>query len=207
MPIASGVVIDGWVAGELRMLAHGRVKGVSFLRTVQMIHDLIGRGVLSSEMLEVELSRDALSIVEHKLEPSLWYSVQAVDELSKLVVDYLGDGDAAFMQVVGGRALGALLERETFRAFIEGAMKRKGNEGDTLIGLASLLYDFGTWRYEGEDLRSFKIVMDDAEPLPDLATHSIKGFIHALVEHCTGVSLTIDVRRPWRGRLEFVAAS
>jgi hypothetical protein len=188
------------------MAAGGRVKGVSFIRTIALVQGLVERGLVSQEALTVQLSPAALALLDQKIEPSLWYPLAEVDELSRLLVDIEGHGDPDYMRGVGAGALGTLLERDTFRSFIEGAMRQKeGGDGKTLVQLAGLIYDFGRWHFEGDDLRRFVVVMEDAEALPDVAAQTAAGFIEALVLHCTGDAVHVEAARPDPGRVVWTA--
>jgi hypothetical protein len=184
----------------------GNVKGASFLRTCEAVHGFVEQGLISRDALEVQLSADALRLLEQKVEPSLWYPLDAVDELSRLLVDFEGEGDPRYMCTVGERSLHGLLERDTFRNFIEGAMLQIGNEGPTLIRLAGLIYDFGCWTFEGDDLREFVVTLDEAGSLPEIAPHTICGFMEALVAHCSDHRVRVTLDRPSRDRVIFRAA-
>jgi hypothetical protein len=184
----------------------GHVKGASFVRTCALVEGMVSRGQISREALAVQLSADALTLLGQKIEPSLWYPIHVVDELSRILVDVEGEGDPTYMRGLGAGTLGALLQRDTFRSFIEGAM-RHGSEGTTLVQLAGLIYDFGVWRFEGEDLTRFTVSMAEAEALPELASHTVSGFMEALVQHCIGQAIRVEASRPepdraiWTARL------
>ena len=187
------------------MAKAGRVKGASFIRAWEKLRGLVEGGVVSRDALRVQLSPDAFALYEEKILPSLWYPLAAVDEFSRVLVDLEGDGDPAYMRSVGANALGALLERESFRSFIEGAMRQRDGEGQALVQLAGLVYDFGEWTFEGRDLFEFRATMVDAEPLPALAAETIAGFVEALVEHCMGTPIRVTAERPELGRVVFDA--
>jgi hypothetical protein len=182
----------------------GRVKGASFIRTCVLVEAMVARGQVAREALVVQLSSDALMLLDQKIEPSLWYPIRAVDELSRLLVDVDGECDPTYMRGLGVGTLETLLQRDTFRSFIEGAM-RHGSEGATLLQLAGLIYDFGGWQFEGDDLTDFRVIMIDAEPLPELATHTVAGFIEALVAHCTGRAIRVEASRPEPDRVIWMA--
>jgi len=182
----------------------GRVKGASFVGTCESVAKMQARGEISREALMVQLSPAALQLLDAEIEPSLWYPMPAVDELSRLLVEIEGEGDPRHMRRIGAATLGTLLQRETFSSFIEGAM-RQGSEGATLVQLAGLIYDFGIWRFEGDDLAHFCVSMRKAEHLPDLATETVAGFIEALVEHCTGGAIQVEASRPERSRAIWTA--
>lgn len=177
------------------------VKGASFQNTHQMVKDLLTGSVLDRQAVEVRFSKGAVEMLDAKIEPSLWYEVGIVDEFSRLVVDIRGDGHPEFMQEIGRQALPGIIERESYKQFIDGAMKQRGREGQTLVGLASLLYNFGEWTYVGEDLVEFQVVVDDVGPLPELAGYSAAGFVEALVQYCTGDRIQATPRREGPDRL------
>jgi len=182
-----------------------KVKGASIIRPVETIRELIAKGEASELSLQVRLSAETFALLDSKVEPSLWYPLHVSDELSRVLVDLVGDGNPDYLRTMGGDTLRYMLERDTFRSFIEGAMAQKGREGANLVGLAGLVYSFGVWRYEGEDLRDFTVTIDEATPLPDNASQTIVGFIQALVAHCTGDQLDVEPSRPTRDRVVFRA--
>ena len=190
---------------EVRMVTQGKVKGASFIRSVDIVEGLVERGLISRDALEVRLSANAVRLLEEKIEPSIWYPLDAVDELSRIIVEFEGDGRPQYMRLIGCAALDHLLQRDVFRSFIEGAMKQRGKEGQTLVGLAALVYNFGHWSFEGDDLTEFTVTMDDATPLPELARNTIAGFMESLVEHCVGARVAISSERPSADRVVFRA--
>ncbi len=185
----------------------GRVKGIGFIGTLNLVRGLVERGVMSSDALSARLSGAALELLEEKVEPSLWYSLTAVDELTKIVVEFIGDGDPRYLRELGRGSLSGLLERDSFRNLIDGASKQKGREGQSLVGLASLIYDFGEWHFDGEDLGDFTLTATDVALLPELARETIAGFIQTLVEHCTGERVDLESTRPEPDRIQFRATS
>ena len=184
----------------------GQIKGAGFARSWEHLHALAERGAVSEEALRVELSPAAYSLYQEKVQPSLWYPLAAVNELSQQIIKIEGEGDPAYNRTLGAEALGVILARDSYRGLIEGAMKQKGSEGQTLVQLASLVYDFGQWTFEGEDLSKFEAIMTEAEPLPELATFSIAGFMETLVAHCTGNRIAVTIDRPSLDKVIFRAA-
>lgn len=182
-----------------------RVKGASFIRSIETIHRLVEQGDISELALEVRLSAETFALFESKVEPSLWYPLSVSEELSRVIVDIAGEGRSEFLRSVGRDSLAYMLERDTFRSFIEGAMGQKGREGKNLVGLAGLVYSFGRWSYEGDDLREFTVTIDEAEPLADSSCQTIAGFMQGLVAHCTDIEIQIVHSRPARDRVVFSA--
>ena len=68
----------------------GHVKGASFVRTCALVEGMVNRGQISREALAIQLSADALTLLGQKIEPSLWYPMEVVDELSRILVDVEG---------------------------------------------------------------------------------------------------------------------
>jgi len=183
-----------------------KVKGASIIRPAETVRELIDRGETSELALQVRLSPEAFAALETKIEPSLWYPLHVSEELSRVVVDLAGDGQIAYLRSMARDTLSYMLERDTFRSFIEGAMSQKGREGTNLVGLAALVYSFGQWSYEGDDLRDFTVTINEAAPLADTACETIAGFMQALVAHCTGDAIQIEQARPTSDKVIFRAA-
>jgi hypothetical protein len=183
----------------------GNVKGATFAGSWDILHALVEAGTVSEEALEVQLSAEAFTLYEEKVSPSLWYPILVVEEILQQLVNLNGHGDPDHMRVVGAQVLKTFLERDSYRHFIEGAMKQKGSEGPTLVKLASLVYDFGVWEFEGEDLTLFTATITEAQLMPVLAPYSIAGFMEALVKHCAGYTICVGLQRPLSGKIVFKA--
>ena len=183
----------------------GRVKGVSFSQTLERVRDLLASGAVSREALDVQLSPEAAALIDEKVEPSLWYPVATADELSRLLVEIEGGGDVGYMRGLGAQSLSGLLERDSIRSFIEGAMGQRGREGETLVQLASLIYDFGKWSYAGDDLSRFVVTARDVAELREAGMQTVAGFMEELVRRFAGFEVRVTAERPEPDRIVWTA--
>jgi hypothetical protein len=177
-------------------VAEGNVKGAAIQAAWMRVNELLETGRITREQLEARLSPRALEIVEQKILPSLWYSIAAGAEISQLVADVDGGGNTSHMTKLGAETAHRFLAGGTFKDFIEGATHNRTRRGESLVRLAELMLDFGDWHFEGDDLLDFKVVVTEAEQLPETTRFSIQGFIAVLTTEISKQQIICDSQRP-----------
>ncbi|MCG8592007.1 MAG: hypothetical protein MJE66_22145 [Proteobacteria bacterium] len=180
------------------------IKGIVLQPTCDQLNALVAHGRLSREQLEIRLEPADLEVLDSKIEPSLWYARTTADRLSAALVDAAGGGDPEWLKEQGRDTVEAVLARDVLRDFIQSAVERSDRVGETLVGLGSLIQNFGSWSYSGEELTDCQVELRDCgDSYSDLACWSAAGFMEGLIRKITGESVTVSFSRPSAGHVVY----
>jgi len=178
------------------------VRGAGFLDVWERVTALIDAGEISRDDLEVQLEAEDLEILDSKPEASLWYPITSVERLAWILVDSEGGGCPEYQKVQGRRAAESLITRSSIKSVIDAALKRGERAGPFLLGMASLIYSFGSWSFDG-DLNEFSVELSEAEAFPELSSWAVSGFAEVLFQRVTGSSFEVTFARPAPERVIF----
>jgi hypothetical protein len=174
------------------------IKGVGLLNTWAEVNELIDLQMVSREELCLRLGSEALEILENKVEPSLWYPIEAIEQLVAIVVEFKAGGDMGYLLEMGERGFSRLIERQSFKTFVDSAAQHGQRAGQSLIGLTQLLFNFGEWKFVGDDLENFHIEIREASALGELLCWVAQGYATAILSYVTGApcELALDCADP-----------
>lgn len=171
------------------------IKGVGFLGAWERVTALLEEGRISRDELEARLEKEDLAILDERPEPSLWYPIASVSRLDRVLVELDGAGRPQYHKEAGRRAAESLLRRASIKHLFDVAVQHGDRAGHSLIGMASLVYSFGRWNFEG-DLREFTIELSEAEAFPELSPWAVSGFAEALFQRVSGRGFEVTFTRP-----------
>lgn len=171
------------------------IKGSAVVGMIDDLRRLVQSGEISRERLEQALAGDDLRHLEEPIEPSLWYSVESMTRITNLLEATFGDSRPDYAREAGEAAVNTILAQGGIRRFVEEALHRSQHAGSTLIGLASLVYNFGEWRFYGEDLSRFRIEMHGAKQLPDFSMEGVAGFVEGMSKGVLQQPVRVTARR------------
>ena len=137
---------------------------------------------------------------------TLWYPVEQQGRLVGTLRAILGGGDQAFLEFARESAQ-AVVESPALRVLMAGAGKLKSNIGPTLVRMAGFGFNFGTWRFEGDDLRDFRIVADGMKPMPADVQLNIQGFIEVVAGRFQHCKVHCESRRPTPDQIIYTAGA
>jgi hypothetical protein len=117
-----------------------------------------------------------------------------------LMRDTLGGGDDDYWVTLGRESAQEILSARSISIVLTGARAFGRRAGTALIRIASLVLNVGQWRYEGEDLTDFEVVVEDAGSIPEALRLNVQGFIQVLASQFSGrdVSCTSTRQAPDR---------
>ncbi len=146
-------------------------------------------------------------VIEHLLDsgaaPTFWYPMAAQDRIGKLLMAAEGAGDPGYWVRVGRESADEILSARTIEVLLTGARAFGERAGGALVRMASLAFSVGDWRYEGDRLEEFHIVVDAAEELPESVRYNTEGFIGVLADRFVGVRMRVASHRPAHDRIVF----
>jgi hypothetical protein len=171
------------------------VKGVNFLPTWERVKALAAENRVSRDELEARLEAEDLEILDGKPEPSFWYPLASIDRLGRILLDLEGGGCPEYYKIQGRRAAESLLARSSVKRVVEAALERGERAGQSLVGVASLVYSVGRWSFEG-DLREFRIELSEAEAFPELSLWAISGCAETLFQQIGDRGFEVNFTRP-----------
>ena len=103
-----------------------------------------------------------------------------VDALTEIVAELEGGGTHDYYKAMGREAFEDLRERDAFRSFLETARNFSQLQGESLVKLAGLVYNFGEWSYHGQSPTRFVVEVRDATALAPFREWTATGFIEEL---------------------------
>jgi hypothetical protein len=141
------------------------VRGSILAQAVEHVCLLRDEGFAPSERLE-----------EGKIAPDGWYWLTSLDRMLRvLLVSVCGGNPVRLAQQVGELGKG-LLSSEAFTHFLREARQRGLAAGDMVALRAEQdLFRGSRWRFEGDSLGDFRIVVDEAHDLPEAVRFAIQG--------------------------------
>ncbi|MDH3687535.1 MAG: hypothetical protein OEP95_14980 [Myxococcales bacterium] len=163
-------------------MAH--VKGILLATTVQGIHGALGAGSLKRETVEARLEARDLALLEEKIDPTRWYPVDAIANLTELLAGVLGGPRDLALRRLGEAAVEILRSNGTYRqlAFEPGSLKpgdpaELRSAGRLIASVWPAFYDFGTTRIESEAESAVILLhFEDLGSCPSPVRHTIEGF-------------------------------
>jgi hypothetical protein len=179
------------------------VKGFAMQPAVDRIHFLCESGAIK-DLDEVERLRPAdVELLEARPSTTLWYPIDTQDRFLKVISDVQGGGDERYIIEFGVETAARVLQMRSMATILSGARAFGNRSGAALVRMARLGFNFGEWKYEGSGLDDFRVVVSDAEPLPDTVRYNIEGFIQFLASETVRAEVVCESTRPTRDHLVF----
>lgn len=172
------------------------VKGLILQRSWSHLRSLLEEGRVSREELEVRLGVEELAVLDGKLEPSLWYPMSLAETFTQLIGEITGEtGPPAWVE--RGRAIAeVVLENPHLKGFFEQALQRRAEQiGPTLTKMSPLLINFGELTFQSDE-EGFRVILDDAGPLPEMFRYVVQGLVAAIADRVAEAPIEVSSERP-----------
>jgi hypothetical protein len=158
------------------------VKGALVLGAVVAARRLRERGRLAPEVMAARLSKEALELVDHKVEVARWYPVAPFCELIDLGWEIAGNRDPAYLEKAGAVSADQLFDSNRYQQLDFAQRAAKVQTRKQLIRQARLIttitgtfYDFLDVRV-ALDANALSIIYGNARAFGDPLVHTTVGF-------------------------------
>ncbi|MCG8592448.1 MAG: hypothetical protein MJE66_24415 [Proteobacteria bacterium] len=174
-----------------------RVKGTLLQALVESVQACLDNGKISSEELEVQVSAEALGLLEEKLQIIQWYPLEPYRELLDALWNLDGERRRSYMLRFGGDAAARLLEADTYRSFVDSAHGGGDRSLASLlkrtrvtVRLTDMLYDFVHVSVEHDEQRDrLQLLYESTEPFSEAMALATEGFLNQFTRSSVGSSL------------------
>ncbi|MHC4106932.1 MAG: hypothetical protein ACYSTY_02485 [Planctomycetota bacterium] len=177
-------------------MSEASIKGVAIQPIVELTHELLDSGRISRDQAESALGLPELRLLDEKLEPTLWYPIASAQRIEFFVAETMGWDVAEMMRDLGITAAKRTLHQSGTRNLIEGARKHDKRMGHIIVGLGSLIVNFGEWKFHGDVFGEFRLDATGMDPFPETTRYATEGFIEVLAHELTGHPAVATSERP-----------
>ena len=155
------------------------IKATGFQSAADDVNRLVESGRLPRAEVEARLPADDLPYLDKTLAATTWVPIETYRRIVEILIDLEAKGSPETYLHARGQRAGERLHKvgvyRQFEASTETWGRRVGNVSTTL---ASVIYNFTKWTFEGvDDAGSFRIVVDEAGAFPEVARFTTQGFI------------------------------
>lgn len=182
------------------------IKGSALATVVEDLQRLRDTGRLAADTLEARLEPEDLALLEVKIQPALWYPIQSYRRLTEVLLELEGRGDTRYLVERGARAAERIWATGVYVQLQHGEEKARAardrgeviSERDArlITSLSGAIFSFTRWTYRLDDESRAVIDVEEAEALPEVSIHAIRGFLEYTVSRLRGIETTIRVERP-----------
>jgi hypothetical protein len=201
-----GKLADFQIFEEGRTMNEPAVKGFAMRPAIDRIQTLCADGAIKELDRAPQLTPGDLDILETMPMPTLWYPIDIQDRMLRLIRDIEGAGDDRYLHEFGRQSASSVLAFKSMSVITTGARALGERAGRMLIRMAGLGFNFGHWTFVGDSLHDFKVIVTEADGLPDTIRYNLQGFIEHLVESVTQLDIVCTSSRLVRNQVEFYGA-
>jgi hypothetical protein len=188
------------------------VKGLLLGGVVVNVRRLCERGSLTDADLEARLTRPAIALLGEKIDPALWYPLDAYRELVDLLWQVEGGKNPDYMREKGRAWAKKLYDAHRYQQLeysAEHASKVDSDaeavrQGRLIASLVQTFWNFVETRVDLDPDRphTLRMTIDGTAPLPDANRYTTEGFLNHMVERGGGTARASS-ERPRPNRVVF----
>jgi hypothetical protein len=175
------------------------VKGSLVVGAVVTVRRMRDGGSVSAETLAARLSKEALELLDQKIEIARWYPVSAFCELIEVAWEIAGNRSPEYLERQGAVTADRLFDAKIYQQLEFAERSAKVDSREELVRGAKLIttitgtfYDFLTFGVRvGND--ELEVVYGNASAFADVLIHTTVGFMNQINQRQGS-------KRPWRGR-------
>lgn len=180
------------------------IKGAAFLSAPADLLQLIESGRLTRTDVELRLSREALAVLDEKINPAGWYPIAVYAEMVELLAFAEAGGDRiGYWRRRGERAAERLSDSGTYHQLHATREQWGSSVGRIIMSVQSAMYNFSEWTFVAHEGGGFEIQVKDAAEFPNAARHATQGFIEYIAKKSSPGAMRISSSRPSPDRVIF----
>jgi hypothetical protein len=184
----------------------GGVKGTAISSVIEDVQRLVSQGRISRAELEVRLEPRDVELLEEKVLPSNWYSLESYGRLSRVLFEVEGRSAVEYLVERGRRAAERLRSAGLYAQLAVDRERWGERLGQMMIPLGPAIYRDTVWRIEQRSVEGavhFAIEVDVPVHFPDLCRHQTEGFIEHAASHAAGQRIEVSSERLAPTRIVF----
>jgi hypothetical protein len=175
------------------------VKGSAFRSVADDVRRLIHEGVIESDSLD-----DAYrNLLDHAHTPLSWVPIAGYGALLDLLAKTEGGWDPKAYLRERGKTAAARLLAGSYEAFAAEPGTWGRRTGETMLGMARLLYNFMTWKFAALPDGAYEVTVDSAADFPEAARETAHGFVGEYATRAAGQPVVVESERPTRERVVY----
>ena len=188
------------------------VKGYVIAMSIEPVREALNQERIGRDQVEVILG-DRAALLDEKIDPFLWYPVESLEGIYRLVAEAKGGSQQTALYQLGEEQfvlLSALRVHQQL-SFSEGELSQASPEeiacwGRLVSTLVRSVYSFSEMTFEADPAGPDRYNLDwrDIEDLGDSVLESTLGFIAALARRASGPAARVTLERPAPGHARFV---
>jgi hypothetical protein len=171
-------------------MAGESVKGTLLLGVVVGVRRLRDRGVISADVLEARVSKEAVNLVDQKIEIARWYPMHAFCELIDLDWVISGRGEPSYLEEQGARSADKLFDSRRYQQLEFAERAGKVDSRERLIRQARLITTI-----TGSFYNFLKVDVALADKSLDIVYANALSFAKPLEHTTVGFMNQINVRQ------------
>lgn len=175
------------------------VKGSAFQSVVDDVRRLIEQGAIERE----SLGDSYLGLLEQAHTPLSWVPIAGYGALLDLLAKTEGGLDPKDYLRGRGKMAAARLLSGSYEAFAAEPGTWGRRTGETMLGIARLLYNFMTWRFSALPGDVYEVYVEDAADFPEAARETAHGFVAEYAARAAGRPVLVESERPTRDRVVY----
>jgi hypothetical protein len=173
------------------------IKGTVFKPVATELRERLADGRISHDDLRPHLKPDDEEFLKREISISSWYPIDAYERLVTLLAAVAGDGSPEFSIQAGRRSAERVSELGIYSQLDERTEGAWGQDeaGRLLVTLASSFFNFGRWKWLGEEEDGFRIEATEAASMPEVVLLRTQGFMEFLACRAAGGAVVLTVER------------
>lgn len=175
------------------------IKGSTLSGVIEDVNRLRESGRIDGALLAARLDEADRTLLGATIGAASWYPISAYGRLTALLLEVEGGGQVEYLAERGAKTARRLTESGIYHQLErahgdisvdprdlppEDRIHEFGRTMRLVITLSGSIFNFGRWSV-GEDPEHadrFRITIEDAAEMPDVAIHTIEGFVNGIGE-------------------------
>ncbi len=179
------------------------IKGSAFQSVLEDVKRLMDEDRIEPADLAASLSDKDRGLLDAVVTPLAWFPMATYGRMLELLAREEGGADPLGYLCARGASAAERMLSGTDESFAVAPGSWGLRVGQTMMGIAKLLYNFSAWSFRPAGARVFEIEVSEARDYPDPARYAAQGFLRCFAERAAGVPMQVKSARPTPDRIVF----